>query len=161
LRANAALWSYLEAFGLHPRPPRTGPTYVAARVVVYAVALLVMVLIYSTKERGLLIAPAVGLVGIAATYYLLGDTTLRDRRRLMLAGGTGLVLAELTWAIGYWNVPALVGGAGLWLGLYVLSGVVEHGTSQTLDRRIAAEYGLVALIGALLILIVARPWSTL
>ncbi len=151
----------LSRFGLHPRPSRTGPSYVLARVVVYAVALLQMVLIYSTKERGLLIAPAVGLVGLAATYYLLGDTALSDRRRLMLAVGVMLVLAELTWAIGYWNVPALVGGAGLWLGLYVLSGVVEHGTSQTLDRRIAAEYGLVALIGALLILVVARPWSTL
>lgn len=148
-------------FGLHPRPARTGPAYVVARVVIYALALLLMVLIYSTKERGLVIAPGVALVGLAATFYLLGDTALSDRRRLMLAGGVGLVLAELTWAIGYWNVPALVGGAGLWLGVYVLSGVVEHGTSQTLDRRIAAEYGLVALIGALLILIVARPWSTL
>jgi hypothetical protein len=128
-------------------------------VVVYAIALLLLVLIYSTKQRGLLIAPAVGLVGIAATFYLLGDAPANQRRRVLLALGVGLVLAELTWAIGYWNVPALVGGAGLWLALYVLAGVVEYGTSVTLDRRIAAEYGLVALIGALVILILTRPWS--
>ena len=153
--------AFVEPFGLHPRRARSGATYVLARVVVYAIALVLMVLIYSTKERGLLIAPAVGLVGLAATFYLLGDTTLTDRRRLTMAAGVGLVLGELTWAIGYWNVPPLVGGAGLWLALYVLSGVVEHGAMMTLDRRIAAEYGLVALIGAIVILIVARPWSAL
>jgi hypothetical protein len=58
-------------------------------------------------------------------------------------------------------VPALVGGAGLWLAFYVLSGVIEHGASLNflLDRRIAAEYALVALIGSAVILAVARPWS--
>jgi hypothetical protein len=127
--------------------------------VVYAIALLALVLVYSTKQRGLLIAPAVGLVGVLATFYLLGDTLVADRRRGFMALGVGLVLAELTWAIGYWNVPALVGGAGLWLALYVLAGVVEYGMAVTLDRRIAAEYGLVALIGALVILVLARPWS--
>lgn len=151
--------AYVEVFGLRPPRPRTGWTYIAARVVVYALALVLLALIYSTKARGLFIAPGIGLVGLAATFYLLGDAPMDDRRRLVLAAGVGLLLAELTWAIGYWNVPALVGGAGLWLALYVLSGVIEHGATMTLDRRIATEYGLVALIGALVILIVARPWS--
>jgi hypothetical protein len=77
----------------------------------------------------------------------------------VLAIGAGLLLAELTWAFGYWNVTPLVGAAGLWLGFYVVSGVVEHGASLSLDRRIAAEYGLVALLGSLVILLFARPWS--
>ena len=130
-----------------------------ARVVVYLVVFMLMALIYSTKARGLLIAPPVGLCGAAGAWYLLGDTPVDARRRVLLAGGVGLLLAELTWAFGYWNVPALVGGAGLWLGFYVLAGVVEHGASLVLDRRIAAEYALVALVGVLIILIVARPWS--
>jgi uncharacterized protein DUF5656 len=142
-----------------PHPPRTGLPYVAVRVVVYVIALALMVLVYGTKERGLLIAPPVGLLGAAGTWYLLGDTPVDGRRRLLLAAGAGLLLAELTWAFGYWNVAPLVGAAGLWLGFYVLTGVVEHGASLSLDRRIAAEYGLVALVGSLLILVVARPWS--
>jgi hypothetical protein len=145
--------------GLEPHPPRTGVAYVTTRVVVYVVALIVIGVIYGTKERGLFIAPPVGLLGAAGTWYLLGDTPVDARRRLILAAGVGLLLAELTWAFGYWNVAALVGGAALWLGFYVLSGVVEHGASLTLDSRVAGEYALVAAIGSLIILVVARPWS--
>ena len=145
--------------GLQPHPPRTGFAYVAVRVVVYVVALVLMGFIYGTKERGLFIAPPVAVIGVAGTWYLLGDTPVDARRRLILAGGVGLLLAELTWAFGYWDVAALVGGAALWLGFYVLSGIVEHGVSLTLDARVAGEYALVAAIGSLIILVVARPWS--
>src|SRR6516225_9934478 len=124
---------------VQPRPPRTGVAYVAVRVGVYLIGLVLMVLVYGTKQRGLLIAPPIALLGAAGTWYLLGDTPLDARRRLINAAGVGLLLGELTWAFGYWNVAALVGGAGLWLAFYVLSGVVEHGGSQRLDRRIAAE----------------------
>ena len=150
---------YTAWLGLQPRPPRTGLAYVAVRAVVYIVALALMVLIYGTKQRGLFIAPPVGLVGAVGVWYLLGDTPVDLRRRLVLAGGVGLLLAELTWAFGYWDVAALVGGAGLWLGFYVLSGLVEHGALRSLDRRIGSEYALVALIGALVILVVVRPWT--
>jgi hypothetical protein len=155
-RSSASLGAIL---GVTPHAPRTGVAYIAVRVVVYVVALALMVLIFGTKQRGLLIAPPVGLVGGAATWYLIGDTPVDERRRLWLAGGVALLLAELTWAFGYWNVGALVGGAGLWLAFYVLSGLVEHGASADIDRRVAAEYALVALIGAVVILVVARPWS--
>jgi len=134
--------------------------YVFVRAVVYVLVLALMVLIYGTKERGLFIAPPVGLVGAAGVWYLLGDTPVDSRRRLVLAGGVGLLLAELTWAFGYWDVAALVGGAGLWFAFYVLSGLVEHGASRSLDRRIGIEYAVVALIGALVILVVVRPWTT-
>ena len=149
----------LSWLGIHPHPPRTGVAYVAVRVAVYLIGLLLMVLIYGTKQRGLLIAPPIALLGAAGTWYLLGDTPLDARRRLINAAGAGLMLGELTWAFGYWDVPALVGAAGLWLAFYVLSGVIEHGASVSLDRRIAAEYALVALIGSAVILAVARPWS--
>jgi hypothetical protein len=150
---------YVAWLGVQPRPPRTGLAYIAVRVVVYLVALALMVLVYGTRQRGLFIAPPIALISAAGTWYLLGDTPLDARRRLLNAAGVGILLAELTWAFGYWNVPALVGGAGLWLGFYVLSGVVEHGASLSLDQRIAAEYALVGLIGTLVILAVARPWS--
>jgi hypothetical protein len=128
-------------------------------VLVYIVALVLIVLIYGTKQRGLLIAPPIALVAAAGTWYLLGDTPLDARRRVINALGVGLLLGELTWAVGYWDVLPPVGGAGLWLAFYVLSGVVEHRAAQSLDTRIAREYAIVALIGALVILAFARPWS--
>jgi hypothetical protein len=144
---------------VQPRPPRTGLVYVLVRVFVYILALVLIVLIYGTKQRGLFIAPPVGLIAAAGTWYLLGDTPLDSRRRVINALGVGLLLAELTWAVGYWDVLPPVGGAGLWLGFYVLSGLVEHGAALALDSRIAREYAFVALIGAAVILGFARPWS--
>jgi hypothetical protein len=146
---------------LEPHAPRRGVAYVAIRVVVYLIALVAMVLIYGTKARGIFIAPPIAMIGALGTWYLLGDTPADPRRRIILAAGVGLLMGQLAWAFGYWNVAALVGGAGLWLGFYVLSGVVEHAASLNLDQRIAAEYALVALIGALVILVVARPWSVM
>jgi Protein of unknown function (DUF5656) len=150
---------YAAWLGIRPHPPRTGLAYVLVRVVVYIIALVLIVLIYGTKQRGLLIAPPVGLVAAAGAWYLLGDTPLVPVRRLITAAGTGLLLAELTWAVGYWDVLPPVGGAGLWLGFYVLSGLVEHGATANLDARIAREYAAVALIGVVVILAFARPWS--
>jgi hypothetical protein len=149
----------LEWLTVRLQPPRTGMAYVVVRVVVYLIGLILIVLVYGTKQRGLVIAPPIAVLAAGGTWYLLGDAPLDRPRRLVNALGAGLMLGELTWAFGYWDVPALVGGAGLWLGFYVLSGVIEHGAAMSLDRRIAAEYALVALIGSAVILAVARPWS--
>jgi Protein of unknown function (DUF5656) len=149
----------LTWLSITPRPPRTGLAYVGIRVVVYALALVLIVVIYSTKERALLIAPPIGLLCAVATWYLLGDTPLTRNRRLIVSAGVGLILAELTWAVGYWSTLPLVGGAALWLALYVLSGVVEADANGALDRRIGLEYGLVAAVGLAVVLAVSRPWS--
>lgn len=149
----------MRLLSVQPRPPRTGIAYVAVRVVVYVLALVLIVLVYSTKARALFVAPPIGVLCAAATWYLLGDTIVEPRRRLVLAAGVGLVLAQLTWALGYWSTVPLVGGAALWLGFYVTSGVVEAGAVEALDRRVALEYAVVATIGIAVVLAVARPWS--
>ncbi len=149
----------LNWLSITPRPPRTGLAYVGVRVAVYAVALALIVLVYTTKERALLIGPPIALVSGLAVWYLLGDTLVAGRRRLVIAGVVALIQLELTWAIGYWSTLPLVGGATLWLGLYTLSGVVEADASRSLDRRIAAEYAAVAAVGLLVVLAVSRPWS--
>ena len=139
------------------RAQRTGLAYVAVRAAVYLAALVPIVFVYSTRERAVLVAPPIGLICAVATWYLLGDTPAGSQRRILLAGGVGVVVAELAWGLGYWTVVPLVGGAALWLAFYVLSGIVEHGAAQTLDRRIALEYGFVALVGVLVVMVTA-PW---
>jgi hypothetical protein len=140
------------------KPPRTGLAYVAVRVLVYLAALIPIVFIYSSRERALLVAPPIGLICAAAMWYLLSDTPVVGTRRVVLAAGVGLVMAELAWGLGYWTVVPFVGGAGLWLAFYVLSGIVENGAAQTLDRRIVLEYGFVAVVGVLVVMV--APWRT-
>ena len=125
----------------------------------YAIALALIVLVYGIKERALVIGPPIALISAAAVWYLLGDTATSGRRRLVIAAVVALIQLELTWAIGYWSTLPLVGGATLWLGLYVLSGVIEAEVGGSLDLRITLEYAAVAGIGLLVVLAVSRPWS--
>jgi hypothetical protein len=62
-------------------------------------------------------------------------------------------VAELAWAFSYWPALPIVSGAAIWLGFYVLSGIVEHGATQSLDRRVTLEYSGVALIGAAVVVV--------
>jgi len=135
----------------------TGLAYVGVRIAVYLATLIPIAWIYSTKERGLLIAPPIGLIGAVATWYFLGDTPATGARRLVPAIGVGAILAEVTWSLGYWTVMPLVAGAAIWLAFYVLSGIAEHGADRTLDRRILLEYCGVALVGVAVVLATA-PW---
>ena len=141
------------------RPPRRGVAYVLVRMLVYVVGLLFIVQIYGTKQRGLLTGIPIGLLTMAGTWFLLSDTPADSRRRVMLAAAVGIVIAELTWAVGYWSAVPLVGGAALWLAFYVLSGLVEHGAGRSLDRRVGLEYAVVAIVGTLLVAVIAHPWS--
>jgi hypothetical protein len=141
-----------------PRPPRTGLAYVGVRIVVYALALVAITLLYSTKERALFIAPPIGILAGAVVWYLLGDTSIDSRRRLILSVGAGVIVAELTWALGYWSTRPLIGSAVLWLGVYVLSGVIEAGANDNLERRVGLEYGLVAAVGG--VVLVLSSWIT-
>ena len=137
--------------------PRTGLAYVGIRFLVYAVAFAGILAIYSMKQRGLILGPAIGLVCVAGSWYLLGDTSAEPRWRLLLALVVGAVVGEFSWAVGYWSVVWYVGGALLWLAFYVLSGVIEHYAAGALDRRILLEYSLVAVIGALFVML-TTPW---
>jgi hypothetical protein len=129
------------------------------KAAIYLAALVPILLIYGTKERALLIAPPIGLVGGAATWFFLGFSAPDARRRALYAAVVGVILAELTWGLGYWAVLPMVGGAAIWLAFYVMSGVAEHALSGKLDRRVAIEYGAVTVLG-LLVVLASQPWRS-
>jgi hypothetical protein len=130
---------------------------VAVRGILYFGALVPFVVIYGTKERGLVIAPTIALIGGTLAWLLLRDFPATSARRLLYAAIVALVLGEVTWAFGNWSVSGLVGGAGIWLVFYVLSGSLEHAVQGALDRRTALEYAAVGLVGAA-ILLLSSPW---
>lgn len=148
-----------EGTGPSRRSIMASPAFrpVLVRVGLYLLALGPILLAYATKQRALLVAPLVALVGAILLMGLLWDSQVPWARRLLYAAGLALVVGELTWALGYWAVAPVIGGAALWLTLYVATGVVEHGLRGTLDRSVAREFLVVAVVG-IAIVVATTPW---
>jgi hypothetical protein len=72
-------------------------------------------------------------------------------RALLYAAVVALATGEITWALNYWPLNGLFGGAFLLSAFYFLIGVLSHHLTGRLDRRLLAEYGAVAAAGTLLI----------
>ena len=58
-----------------------------------------------------------------------------------------LIVAETTWALNYWPVAGLVGGAFLLLTFYVFAGLLLAIQEGGIDRRVVVEYGVVGVLG--------------
>lgn len=127
------------------------PLYSTARfilnIVAYLTAFALYVTIYGTKARSLLTATAITIVSTLIALELLRGVEARVARHWLYAGVCGLILGEITWGLNYWTVPGLVGGVFLLLAFYASTGLVQNYLSGSLDRRIAAEFGLVTALG--------------
>ncbi|HEX2185006.1 MAG TPA: hypothetical protein VHN78_05825, partial [Chloroflexota bacterium] len=74
-------------------------------------------------------------------------------KTILYAAVVALATSEITWALNYWPVNGLFGGAFLLSGFYFMVGILSHHLQQRLSGRLVAEYGTVALAGSLLIAI--------
>jgi hypothetical protein len=123
----------------------------------YLAALGLFTLIYQIKERSVIAALSTALVaGLLSLAPLRGAGAPRQRT-VLYAVLIGLALGEVTWALNYWVVKELVGGAVLLLLYYVLVGLIEIVLRGELNRKLLAEYLVVGIVGFLFILSTA-PW---
>ena len=120
-------------------------------LILYMVVFVLFALVYHTKERSLFTATATGLVALLATLEVLRFAQARLAAAWRLAGIAALVMAETTWALNYWPIGGLVGGAFLLLAFYVVTGLLVAVYEGGLDRRVVAEYGTVCIAGLLAI----------
>lgn len=123
----------------------------------YLAAFGLFTLIYQIKERSLISATTTAFVAAVLCLVLLRGAGAARQRTLMYAGLIGLCLGEVTWALNYWVVRELVGGAVLLLIYYVIVGLTEILLRAELTRRLLAEYLGVGIVGFLFILSTA-PW---
>lgn len=130
---------------------------VGFHILSYLTAFALFTLIYQTKERSLITGTATALASFALAAVLLREVSDDRRRTMLYATIVGLVAGETTWAVNYWVVLALVGGALLLLVFYVLVGVAQAILDRNLDRRVLLEYTVVGLLGFALILSTG-PW---
>jgi hypothetical protein len=144
----------------------TGSTRQAAELVLavtgYVAAFVLYAAVYQARTRSLLSAPA-----IIAITFALAARQLRlahappaaDEepmvpgwpRTLMYSAAVALAAGEITWALNYWPLHGLLGGAFLLAAFYFLIGVFSQHLVQRLTVRLVAEYGAVAAVGMLLV----------
>jgi hypothetical protein len=72
-------------------------------------------------------------------------------RTVVYAAAVSLAVGEVMWALNYWPLSGLTGGAFLVAGFYFLTSVCSHQLYGRLSTRLVAEYGVVAAAGALII----------
>jgi hypothetical protein len=123
----------------------------------YLAAFGLFTLVYQIKERSLISATTTAFVAAVLSLVLLRGAGASRQRTIMYAVLIGVSLGEVTWALNYWVVRELVGGAVLLLIYYVLVGLIEIVLRAELNRRLLAEYLGVGIVGFLFILSTA-PW---
>jgi hypothetical protein len=126
-------------------------------LLIYLAAFGLFTLIYQIKERSLISATSTAFVSVLLSLAMLRAAGAARSRTFLYAALIGVALGEVTWALNYWVVRELVGGAVLLLVFYVIVGLIEIVLRAELSRRLLAEYLGVGIVGFLFILSTA-PW---
>lgn len=121
-------------------------------VIAYALAFTSFTLIYNSRGRSLLTAPAVSAVGVILAFELLNTTEVRLRQAALYGLLTGLILGESAWALNYWRLTALTGGMIMLLIFYIVVGIVQQILLNQLARRTLIEFAIVTAVALVLIL---------
>lgn len=124
-------------------------------IVAYLLAFACFSAVYFARFRTLYSASLIGATGTLLAFSLLRWTPRQGL--LLLSVCVGLLLAEATWALNYWPATFLVGGALLLLIFYMAVSLLQHYLAETLQRRMAIEYGLLGT-GLLAAVVVATFW---
>lgn len=132
----------LSPAGRYHRPGRF-----VVNLILYLSVFLLFALIYHTKEQIPLVAAATGVVALLAALEVLRSGRVAREPSWRLSAVVALVIAQGTWAISFWPVSGLIGGALLLLAFYVLTGLLSAAQEGGVDRRVLMEYGTVGAIG--------------
>ena len=119
--------------------------------ITYALALLLFLVVYRTRERSLVSATQVLLVSSLLALELLRSTGRPTILVALYAGISGLLLGQATWALNYWRLDSLTGGLVLLVLFYDIVGISQHALQGRLRRRIVLEYALITIAAVALI----------
>jgi hypothetical protein len=129
----------------------------ANSVLIHLVGLILFAALFDARLRGLVAAPLL-LIAVTLLASRLFWALTNDSQQAMVYGAvTGLTLSQLLLVLNYWPLSGLQGGLLLLLGFYLLVGLLQrYLTGNRLERRIVLEYGGVALL-ALIAILIAVP----
>ncbi len=121
------------------------------QITTYLLAFAWFSAVYFERFRTLYAATLIGGAGALLAYEILRWLPRRSELPI-LSLGVGLLVAEATWALNYWQATFLIGGALLLLVFYVVINLLYHHLQGTLQRRLVVEYSVLSSV--LLVVIV-------
>jgi hypothetical protein len=129
---------------------RSGRRYRQARnvlnLIAYVIAFALYSAIFAPKYRSLLSATAVLIATALICAELFRGAESPGSHRLWV-GVVAFVMGQVTWALNYWVLGALTGGAILLLVFYTLTGVIRSHLNGSLAPRVFSEHLVVAGAG--------------
>lgn len=115
-------------------------------LIAYVIAFVLYSAIFAPKYRSILSATAV-LVATALICAELFRGAGNARSHSLWVGVVAFAMSQVTWALNYWVLGALAGGAILLLVFYTLTGVIRSYLNGTLAPRVLSEHLIVAGTG--------------
>jgi hypothetical protein len=111
----------------------------AHQVLVYSVTAGTLMALFAFRSRTLYAGPVIFLAAMLLMLSLYDGTDSPPVRRFVFAAIGGMALAQVSWALGYWNISTLAGGA-----LLALTFVFYGNLSRVeLVRGITRQYAIV------------------
>lgn len=142
----AGIYYTIDPFQTGYRRARLG-----LNAITYALALLLFLVVYRTRERSIVSATQVLIVSSFLALELLRSTGRPTILIALYAGITGLILGQTTWVLNYWRLASLTGGLVLLVLFYDVVGLSQHALQGKLRRRIVLEYALITIAAMALI----------
>jgi hypothetical protein len=140
-----------EYVGLSPGARGYAMSRLALTAVTYAIAFGLFTLVYSARERSIVSATLTFVIAAGLALDLLAPHIIGLRSAGAFALVTGLVCAQATWALNYWNVSNWSAGVLLLAVFYLLVGLAQQHVQDHISPMILVEFGVVlavALFGA-------------
>lgn len=120
-------------------------------LVTYVAALLLFTSIYDTRVRSLISGPATIIVTTVLALALLRIEPRSLLRTWTYSLVIGLILGQVMWALNYWNLSTLAGGAFMLLIFYFCSGIAQQELLGRYSRRVLVEYIGIAAVSLLIL----------
>ena len=141
-----------EYHTVDPDNTHYGSARLLLNIMAYTTAAVVFILIYTTRNRSLISATAIGVLSGLLTLELLRGVQYKFRQALLYSIVIALVMAQSTWVFNYWPFASVRVGLILLVQFYLLAGLAHQELMGQLTRRRGVEYLILAGIAVALMI---------
>ncbi len=117
---------------------------VGQMVLTHGVAFAALTIAYMFKARTLYSGSLMLVVSFLLLLQLTDGIEASPRRRMLYAAVGAVGLAELTWALNYWNISAWFGGALLLTLFFFVASMIRSQLAGGLSQRVIIERAAIA-----------------